>query len=67
MRYAIVALLIMAPAVTTVAFAQDGTAHGPPKTAILTLPTLPTTSVPQTGGALTSHFQPKAELSSMMK
>jgi hypothetical protein len=61
------ALLIMAPAITTVALAQDGGGHGPPKSTILTLPTLPTIPVPTTGGSLTSHFQPRAELSSMMK
>jgi hypothetical protein len=67
MRYAIGALLIIAPAVTTLALAQDGGGHGPPKSVILTLPTLPTIPVAQTGGSLTSHFQPKAELGSMMK
>ena len=31
MKLAIAAILVMASAVSTVAFAQDGTAHGPPK------------------------------------
>ncbi len=63
MKHAIGALLILTCAVTSIAVAQDGTGHGPPKTSVIvTVPTVPTT-----GGSLSSQFQPKAELSSMMK
>ena len=68
MKYAIVALLIVTPAVTTVALAQDGGGHGPPRTVVVTSPTLPTIPVPTTsGGSLLKLFQPSAELESMMK
>jgi hypothetical protein len=66
MKYVLAVLLTSA--VATVALAQDGTAHGPPKAPIIvTVPTLPGTSVPTTGGSLSSLFQPKAELSAMLR
>jgi hypothetical protein len=69
MRIAIVTLLVMTPAITTVALAQDGTGHGPPKTVIVTSPTLPTMPVPTTGtgGSLSKLFQPNVKLGSMTK
>jgi hypothetical protein len=67
MRYAIVAFLIMAPAVAPIALAQDGTGHGPPRSVVVTSPTLPTTTLPTSGGSISKLFQPNAELESMMK
>ncbi len=64
MKYAVGVLLIVTSAITSIAVAQDGTGHGPPKTsAIVTVPTVST----MTAGSLSSQFQPKAELSSMLK
>jgi hypothetical protein len=68
MRYAVAILLAVTPAVTSLALAQDGSGHGPPnKSIIVTVPTLPTTPIPTTGGSLSNLFQPKAELSAMFK
>ncbi len=65
MKHAIGALLIMTAAITSSALAQDGTAHGPPRNSVIvTVPTVPT--IPTTGGSLSSQFQPKGELRSMM-
>ena len=66
MRHAIVALLVMTSAAATVALAQDGGGHGPPRV-VVTLPSLPTIPVPTPGGSLSKLFQPDAELESMMK
>jgi len=63
MRYAIVTVLVIASTATTPAVAQDGNAHGPPKTSIVI--TQPTTSAP--AGALSKAFQPVTELASMIK
>lgn len=68
MKYVIVALLVMTPAVTAVALAQDGTGHGPPRSVVVTQPSLPTTiPMPTSGGSLSQLFQPNAELESMMR
>jgi hypothetical protein len=67
MRYAIVAFLIMTPAVAPIALAQDGTGHGPPRSVVVTSPTLPTIPLPTSGGSISKLFQPSAELESMMK
>jgi hypothetical protein len=70
MRSAIAVLLIITPALGTVAIAQDGGGHAPPNknTPIsIPLPTLPTMPVPTSGGSLTRLFQPSSELGSMMK
>jgi hypothetical protein len=67
MRHAIMAFLIMTPAVAPIALAQDGTGHGPPRTVVVTQPSLPTIPVPTSGGSLSKLFQPNAELESMMK
>ena len=54
MKYAVITLLLLAPAVTTVAVAQDGGGHGPPASPIvvpnpITVPTLPApTTSPKT-------------------
>jgi len=64
MKYAIVTLLVMTSTVTTVAVAQDGTGHGPPKLPIIITPQ-PTTPLPT--GTLTKLFQPKLKLASMIK
>ena len=67
MRYAIVALLIMTPAIAPIALAQDGTGHGPPRTLVITVPSLPTIPVPSPAGSISKFFQPNAELEAMMK
>jgi hypothetical protein len=66
MRHAIVALLVMTSTVTTVALAQDGGGHGPPRSVVVTVPSLPTMPVPTSGGSLSKLFQPNAELESML-
>ena len=68
MKYTIVTLLLMTSIVTTVAVAQDGTGHGPPKSPIIVMPQpipVPTTASP--AGPLSKLFQPKSELVSMTK
>jgi hypothetical protein len=61
MRYAIVTLLVLASTATTLAVAQDGNAHGPPKASIIvTQPATPTIS-------LSSVFRPVTELASLMR
>lgn len=61
MRYAIVTFLVIASTATTLAVAQDGNAHGPPKASI----TPPTTSAPTV--LVSKAFQPAAELASITK
>ena len=62
MRYALVTFLVMTSAGATVAIAQDGGAHGPPKSSIvISQAPVPTTSV-RTGGSLSKLFQPKPHL-----
>lgn len=63
MRYAIVTLLVIASTATTLAVAQDGNAHGPPKASIIV--TQPTTAAPTV--LLSKAFQPATELASIMK
>jgi len=66
MKYTIVTLLLMT-SVTTVAVAQDGSGHGPPKSPIIVTQPLPvpTTASPTT--PLSKLFRPKSELASMTK
>ena len=67
MKYTIVTLLLMT-SVTTVAVAQDGTGHGPPKSPVIVMPQpvpVPTTAPSTT--PLSKLFQPKSELASMTK
>jgi hypothetical protein len=63
MRYAIVSLLGIALTATTVAVAQDGNAHGPPKTSIISAQQTPATPTI----ILSKAFQPATELASMIK
>jgi hypothetical protein len=68
MKYTIVTVLLMASTVTTVAVAQDGTGHGPPKSPIIVMPQpipVPTTASP--AGSVSKLFQPKSRLASMTK
>jgi hypothetical protein len=65
MRYAIVTLLAMTSSVTTVAVAQDGGAHGPPKSPIVIAMPQPTTAPSKV--ALPRLLQPKLELASTAK
>ncbi len=68
MKYTIVTLLVMTASVTTVAVAQDGSGHGPPKLPIIVMPQpipVPTTASPT--GPVRKFFQPQAELASMAK
>lgn len=49
MKYAVITLLLLAPAITTVAVAQEGGGHGPPASAPVIVPkptTLPTQTAP---------------------
>jgi hypothetical protein len=62
MRYAIVTLLVMTSTVTTVAVAQDGTGHGPPRSLIIVTPQ-PTAPLPTK--PLSKLFQPTSRLVSM--
>ena len=63
MRYAIVTFLVLVSTATTLAVAQDGNAHGPPKTSIIL--TQPTTSAPTV--VLSKAFRPVTALASMMR
>jgi hypothetical protein len=62
MKYAIIALLFTASSLTSVALAQDGAGHGPPRSLIIitTQPTAPLPTKP-----LSKLFQPKSRLVSM--
>ena len=64
MRYVMVTLLFMTSTVATVALAQEGGGHGPPKLSIIVMPQ-PTSTLPTK--PLSKLFQPKSELASMMK
>ena len=63
MKHPFVTLFLMTSAVTTIALAQDGGASGPPKSVIVTEPTVPTTTVPN--GSIKKFFQPKSEFVSV--
>lgn len=68
MKYAIITLLVTASTVTTVAVAQDGGGHGPPKSPIIVMPQptpVPTTTSPTAPGP--KLWQPKLQLASMTK
>ena len=69
MKLAIAAILVMASAVSTVAFAQDGTAHGPPKVLapIVGVPRMPVPTPASPTGTVQKFFQPASELASIVK
>lgn len=67
MRYAIVTLLAMASSVTTVAIAQDGNGHGPPRAPIIVMPQTPMPTPASPTGAVQKFFQPTSQLASMTK
>jgi hypothetical protein len=64
MKYAIVTLSFMISTVATVALAEDGGGHGPPKAPIIITP-LPTPTLPTK--PLSKLFQPTLRLESMTK
>jgi hypothetical protein len=59
MKYVIIALLFTASTLTTVALAQDGGGHGPPRSLIIVMPQ-PTAPLPTT--TVQKLFQPKSRL-----
>jgi hypothetical protein len=59
MKYAIIALLFTASTLTTVALAQDGGGHGPPRSLIIVMPQ-PTAPLPTK--PVQKLFQPKSRL-----
>jgi hypothetical protein len=67
MRFAIVTLLAMTSTVTTVAIAQDGNGHGPPRKLIIVMPQIPAPTPASPTGGVKKFFQPTAELASMTK
>jgi hypothetical protein len=68
MRYLTVTLLVMISAATSVALAQDGGVHGPPKSSpIIVLPQPTTPPLPWPGVPLPQFSQPAAELPSTEK
>jgi hypothetical protein len=62
MKYAIVAFVVLTSTITTVAVAQDGTGHGPPRSMIIIVPQ-PTTPPPIK--TLAKLFQPTSRLTPM--
>ncbi len=66
MKFAIVTLLVMASA-ATIAVAQDGTGHGPPKSTIIATPQIPVPTTASTTGSVQKFFQPASELVSMTR
>jgi hypothetical protein len=64
MKHALFAALILTSAAATVAFAQDGTGHGPPKPLVIITQPPTTPAVPQ---PLTKLFQPTSTLASMIR
>jgi hypothetical protein len=62
MRYLTVTLLVMISTVTSVAIAQDGGVHGPPKPPIIVMPQPTTPPLPWPGVPLPQFSQPAAEL-----
>jgi hypothetical protein len=67
MRYTIVTLLVITSAVTTLAVAQDGNGHGPPKSPIIVMPRMPVPTPSSPTGRVQKFFQPTSELASMTK
>ena len=68
MRFVIVTLLALTSTVATVAVAQDGTGHDPPKsTRTISVPQLPVPIPGMPTGYVQVFFQPQSELASMTK
>lgn len=65
MRSVIVTLLAMTSAVATVAIAQDGDGHGPPRSPIIVMPRMPVPLPASPTGPLRKFFQPKPGLTSL--
>ena len=63
MRYAIVTLFVIASTATTLAVAQDGLGHGPPKASVIA--TQSTAAAPAI--SLSRVFRPVTELAAMTK
>ena len=63
MKYAIVSFLVIASAAATLAVAQDGVGHGPPKASIMVAHATPAPSTV----SLSRVFRPTTELASMLK
>jgi hypothetical protein len=61
MKYAIIALLFTASSLTSVALAQDGAGHGPPRSLII----VPQPTAPLPTKPVQKLFQPKSRLVSM--
>jgi hypothetical protein len=60
MRFAVTAALIMTTGLTSVALAQDGTGHGPPKVSSVVFLAQP--SAPSPTSSASKIFQPKSVL-----
>jgi hypothetical protein len=67
MKYTIVTLLLMTSTVTTVAVAQDGSGHGPPRSPIIVTQPIPVPTTASPARPLSKLFQPKSQLASMTK
>lgn len=67
MRFATVTFLVMTSAAATIAVAQDGGGHGPPKSSIIVVPQIPVPTTASTTGSVQKFFQPASELLSMTK
>jgi hypothetical protein len=64
MKSAIITLLVMASTVATVAVAQDGTGHGPPRVPKILVPQTPIPRMPSPTGSVQKYFQPKSGFAS---
>jgi len=64
MKLAIIPLLVMTSAVATVAVAQDGTGHGPPRNPKILVPQTPIPTMPSPTGSVQKFFQPKSGFAS---
>jgi hypothetical protein len=70
MRFTIVTLLAMASTGGTVALAQDGSGHGPPRTwttPIIVVPQIPMPTTSPSTGTVQKFFQPASGLVSTNK
>jgi hypothetical protein len=68
MKYAGITLLVIASTAATLAFAQDGAGHGPPKSSsIIIVPRLPVPIPGMPTGSVQKFFQTQSEFASMTK